>query len=398
MSKILEMKEQRANITSQIRSIIDEFEGKSMEVTKKDEMVKLEKEFDNLTEGIQNAEKQLERERLAGEVVDKKKDELKDNKSDDIYTAFLNVIRTNEASKIDIYNSLQKDNPTQAGYLIAPQVFVGELIKELNDIMFIRQLSNVLPVLDGAHSLGYPKRTVRASTFAWGTELSTPSADASLTFGKREFKPKPAAGEILVSRPLLRFAPNADKIVRDELTYDAMIGLEQAYMTGNGTDRPLGLFTASADGISTSRDVSTGNTETAMTFDGLKEAKYSLKEQYWNNLNWIYHRDGVKQIAKIKDGDGQYIWNDNVRVGEPSTLLSIPVRMSEYAPNTFTTGQYVGLLGNLKMGYWIADSLNMEIQVLNELYARTNQVDYIYRIETDAMPVLEEAFARVKLG
>ena len=76
----------------------------------------------------------------------------------------------------------------------------------------------------------------------------------------------------------------------------------------SGASQPLGLFTASDNGISTGRDVSTGNTSTSMTFDGLMEAKYSLKGQHQMNAEWLFHRDGVKQLAKLKDGDGQYIW------------------------------------------------------------------------------------------
>jgi HK97 family phage major capsid protein len=48
--------------------------------------------------------------------------------------------------------------------------------------------------------------------------------------------------------------------------------------------------------------------------------------------------------------------------------------------------------------YFIADALDMEIQVLDQLYAATNQMGYILRKETDGMPVLEEAFARLKLA
>jgi hypothetical protein len=40
----------------------------------------------------------------------------------------------------------------------------------------------------------------------------------------------------------------------------------------------------------------------------------------------------------------------------------------------------------------------MEIQVLYELDAATNQIGFISRAECDGMPVLEEAFARVKLA
>jgi HK97 family phage major capsid protein len=46
--------------------------------------------------------------------------------------------------------------------------------------------------------------------------------------------------------------------------------------------------------------------------------------------------------------------------------------------------------------YWIVDALDMEVQRLVELYAETNQVGFIGRLETDAMPVLEEAFVRLK--
>jgi HK97 family phage major capsid protein len=55
------------------------------------------------------------------------------------------------------------------------------------------------------------------------------------------------------------------------------------------------------------------------------------------------------------------------------------------------------MLGDFSQ-YWIVDALTMTIQVLLELYAATNQNGYISRFESDGMPVLEEAFARVKLG
>jgi HK97 family phage major capsid protein len=73
------------------------------------------------------------------------------------------------------------------------------------------------------------------------------------------------------------------------------------------------------------------------------------------------------------------------------------VFLSEYAPNTFTSGKYVGILGDFRF-YWIADALDMQIQRLVELYAETNQVGLIGRLETDGMPVLSEAFTRVTLG
>ena len=395
--KLLELKQKRANLTSEIRGILDVHEGKEMEQVKKDELRKLETDFDNLNEQIISEERQIERERFAGQVGEPKQEGRKSDKDEEVRAAFCNYLKNGTDDTLKQYRALQMDNPTQAGYLVAPQKFVSELIADLDNVLFFRSIAKVLPALEGSHSLGYPKRTARANSAAWGTEISAPSADSTLAFGKKEFKPNPATAEILISKNLIRNAPNTENIVRDELAYNFGTLLETSYMTGNGAGKPLGVFTASDDGISTARDVSTGNTATEIKFDGLFEAKYAIKQQYQNNLQWLFHRDGVKQIAKIKDGDGQYIWQQSVALGQPDRLLSFPVNMSEYAPNTFTTQLYVGILGDFS-NYWIVDSLNMEIQALYELYARTNQVDFIGRMETDGMPVLEEAFARVKLG
>jgi HK97 family phage major capsid protein len=75
----------------------------------------------------------------------------------------------------------------------------------------------------------------------------------------------------------------------------------------------------------------------------------------------------------------------------------MPYHTSDFAPNTFTTAQYVGLLGDFSH-YWIADALDMRVQRLIELYAENNQIGFIGRKETDGQPVMGEAFARVKLG
>jgi HK97 family phage major capsid protein len=292
---------------------------------------------------------------------------------------------------------LSQDNPTQAGYLVAPEKFVSELIAELNNTMFMRQKAKVLPPLQGALSLGYPTRTARMASAVWGTEIAAPTADTTLAFGKKEFKPNPATAEILLSKTLIRNAPGVDQIIRDELVYVFAELEENGYMTGDGVGKPLGLFTASVDGIPVARDISTGNTATEMKFDGLIEAKYSIKDQYQANAEWIFSREGVKQIAKLKDSEGQYIWSPSLVLGAPDMILGKKVNMTEYAPHVFQTGLYVGIYGNLK-NYWIVDSLALEIQALFELYARTNQVDYIARFETDGQPVMAESFARIKLG
>jgi len=294
------------------------------------------------------------------------------------------------------YRALQADSDIAGGYLIPPQQFIDELIQAVDDAVYIRQWATVERLTEAA-SLGKPALDADPADAEWTTELDTGTEDSTMTFGKRELSPHNLVKLIKVSRKLVRKKPSVAALVRDRLAYKFGVTWEKAALTGSGAGQPLGVFTASADGISTGRDVSTGNTTTAVTFDNLMEAKYTLKGQYWPRARWLGHRDFWKMVAKLKDGEGQYLWRESVRAGEPDRCLGIPAFASEYAPNTFTTGLYVGILGDFSF-YWIAESMMFDIQVLEELYAASNQYGYIGRWDGDGMPVLEEAFVRVTLA
>lgn len=292
--------------------------------------------------------------------------------------------------------ALQADSDEAGGFYTAPQMFVNRLIKAVDDMVFIRQWATKNTVTN-AQSLGVPTLAADPADADWTSELLVGDADTAMTFGKRELFPHPLAKLLKVSRKLLRLTPDVDSLVIARLAYKFGISFEKAGMTGSGSGQPLGVFTASADGIPTSRDVSTGNTTTSIQSDGLKEAKYTLKGAYWPNAKWLFHRDAVKQIAKLQDDTGRYLWQPSVQLGQPDMLEGIPVFTSEYAPNTFTTGLYVGMIGDFSF-YWIADALDFTVQRLEELYAATNQTGFIGRMESDGMPVLAEAFVRVKLA
>jgi HK97 family phage major capsid protein len=293
---------------------------------------------------------------------------------------------------------LSTDNDAQAGFLVPPEQMVNEIIQDLDKATFLRTWARSF-VVRQAKSLGAPKRTARASTWVRGSELATPTKDTTLAYGKRELHPRYASGEIDVSRDFMRSSlMDPEAIVRAEIVRDGAYMLEQEYLTGSGAGGAgLGVFTASADGISTARDVSTGNTTTTVTVAGLRAAKYAVRAVYWPGLRWVGSQEFHKQVYGMVDGDGRPLFVESLKIGELDRVLSFPIFISEFAPATFTTGQYVAVLGDWYW-YWIADALDMEIQRLDELLARSNQVGFIARLKTDSMPVLEEPWARVKLG
>lgn len=292
--------------------------------------------------------------------------------------------------------ALQVDSDTAGGYLLTPLALVDQLLKAVDDQVMIRQWATVM-AMPNADSIGVPTLESDPADATWTTELGTGSEDSTMSFGRRDMKPNPLAKRIKISKTLLRKVSSAESLVISRLAYKFAITQEKAFLTGTGAAQPLGVFTASAMGISTGRDVSTDNTQTAVTFDGLINAKFTLKSAYWPGARWLAHRDFYKLVTKVTDGNDNYIWRESVRAGEPDMLLGLPCYMSEYAPNTFTAGLYVALLGDFS-NYWIVDSMAMEMQRLIELYAETNQVGLIGRLETDGAPVLEEAFVRVKLA
>lgn len=300
--------------------------------------------------------------------------------------------------------ALRADVASEGGFWSAPQEVAAEYIKFVDDLVFIRELATVYP-LDKAESLGIPTIESDVADADWTSELTTGSDDAGLKAGKRELKPIPLAKGIKVSRKLLRQANiNVETLVRDRLGYKFAVTEEKAFLTGTGANGPLGVFTASADGISTARD-SAAASATVLAGDDFINCKHTLKSQYWNrpNTRWILGRSVINNARKLKDTTNNYIWSPGLGPGGgltgglPATLVDVPYLISEFAPVTQTAGLYVGIIGDFSF-YWIAEALALEIQVLMELYARTNQVGYIGRMELDGMPVLEEAFARLRMA
>lgn len=410
---IREMLEKRAGIIAQARQLLEAAQGENRDLTAEEqqrwdglmgEASTIRTQIDR-EERMLTAEAELEGRHAPGgphrpEPREAPGDPTDPREREEYRSAFRAFVTNGERAltgeMLTEIRALQADVDISGGYLLAPMQFVRDLIKAVDNEVFIRQFATVHQV-NAAQSLGAASLDADPADATWTGEISTVSEDSTMAFGHRDLTPHPLSKLIKVSRKLLRLSPDAEALVQARLAYKFGVTWEQAGMTGSGSGQPLGVFTASAQGISTARDVSTGNTTTSMQFDGLIEAKYALKGQYWPNARWFFHRDGSKQVAKLKDGEGQYIWRESVRVGEPDRLLGLPAHMSEYAPNTFTTGLYVGIVGDFRH-YWIADSLDMEVQRLEELYAATSQVGFIGRLESDGMPVLEEAFSRVKLA
>lgn len=302
--------------------------------------------------------------------------------------------------------ALQADSMTAGGATFALEEFLARLIIFVNNQVQIRARATVLPVTQ-SDSIGVPSLDTDVDDADWTSELATGNEDSSMAFGKRVLRTHPLAKRIKISNKLLQLtALDVENLVAQRLAYKYGVSQEKAYITGTGAEQPLGVAVADANGVPTSRDKTTASS-TAWTADELIALKGNLKPQYQNSPTtaWMFHRDAMTRNRQLKDGNGAYIWTaalanfgigQGLVAGTPDMILGVPAMQSEYFPNTFTAGLYYGIIGDWRY-YWIAESLNVSLRRLVELYAETNQVGFIMRGELDGAPVLAEAWSRGKL-
>lgn len=291
---------------------------------------------------------------------------------------------------------LQAGSDIGGGYLILAMEQAAGLLKKMDDECFIRNYATKFQ-LPKAESLGQVSLDNDPDDFEFTTELKTGTEDTAMAFGLRELTPHPFAKRVKMSEKLLRSAVmNVEQIALDRLRYKASVTEEKAFLLAASEKKPLGLMVASNDGLPTSRDVVCSATTTTIGGDGFIDVQMGLKGQYQKNAVWGLSREMIKRARKLKSNDNQYLWQPGLQAGQADLILGKPYFMSEFMPSTFTAGLYVGFYGDLSY-YWIVDALDLRIQRLNELYAEENKVGLILRKETDGMPVLSEAFVRMKM-
>jgi len=400
-------REARGKLIADMRGILSKAEQEERSVTADEdkEYQRMETDYDKLEKDGERLERAIEREAAANESngnehreepnsENHNTPEADEEKRSGIFDQFL---RNGAASLSMEQREMIAGSDVDGGYLVVPQKMVSGLLKEIDLQVHIRGMATKHS-LKKAASLGVVTLDNDIDDWDWTTELATGEEDDGLQFGKREMRPHPIAKRVKISNTLIRLSSvGVQQLVTGRMAYKLGTTMENAYMLGDGSQKPLGLFVNSDNGIPAARDVATNMTTTAITGDGLIDVQGSIRDGYQGKCKWLFHRDAITQIRKLKSSDNQYLWQPGLAEGTKNKILGKTYTVSEFCPNTFTTGQYVGMYGDFSY-YWILDSLMMQMQVLKELYAETNQIGYIGRYEGDGQPVLAEAFSRIKLA
>lgn len=403
--RVNELRQERANLVAQARELSERAHTEKRDMTA-DENTQYDRIMADVTAkkaSIDREEKLLDEERALAGSGERVETGVRNPQDTDVRNtkeyreAFARyIIGGKDGVSSEEFRALSAGTASAGGYTVPPTEFVAQLIKDIDNAVVLRSKATVF-TLKKAAQLMFPKQTTRIADADWTTEILTGNEDSTLAFGQLILDTAPLAKRIKISETLIHeSALPIEDIVRKELAYIFGITFEKALMTADGTNnKPVGIFdTSHADKIPTTRDA-TATATTAIDADVLRTAKYMLKQEYRGRAEWLFHRDSVARISKLKDGENQYLWQPGITKGDPDTLLQLAINESEYAPgSTLAAATYFGALA-VWSEYYIVDVLPFQIKKLNELYAETNQVGFIGRYESSGKPAKAEAFVRL---
>lgn len=359
--------------------------------------------YDRMEEDIKTLSDQIERRKRADELEEAMNKPVRDTlrtsigggenrektgrASDEYREAFWTAMRIgNTGVTPEIRNALQVGTDSEGGYLV-PEEFERTLIKALDENNIFRQFAK--KITTGGDRL-IPTLETRGTASWINEEASYPESDVS--FGQKTLGAYKLATLIKISDELLAdSAFNMSAFIASEFGRRMGRAEEEAFFTGNGSGKPTGILDATngaAAGV-------TAAAENEIAFNEIIDLYHSLKSPYRPKAIFIVNDDTVKNLRKIKDTNGQYVWQPSVSAGMPDTLLGRAVYTSEFMPK-MAAGNAAVLFGDLS-NYWIADRGAYSFKRLNELYAATGQVGFRGSKRVDGKLILGEAVKTLKM-
>ncbi|HHX70334.1 MAG TPA: phage major capsid protein [Gallicola sp.] len=390
MNKIIELREKRAKLWESTKAFLDSRRNENGLLSAEDtaSYERMEQDVVDLGKEIERLERQavmdLELSKATSSPLfttpDNTRDEEKQGRGSNEYKkAFWNNMRNNSSQ--EIRNSLKIGTDSEGGYL-APDEFEKILVEGLLEENFFRTLATIINTSSGDRKIPV---VASKGTATWIDE-EAPIQESDDSFGQISISAYKLATMIKVSEELLNDSVfNLESYIAKEFARRIGSAEEEAFLIGNGTGKPTGIFNDTGGaGIGT-----TASTQSTIKIDEIIDLFYSLKSPYRKKATFIMNDSTVKEIRKLKDGNGQYIWQPSITAGEPDTILNRPVKTSSYVPGLAAGAKPIAF-GDFSY-YWIADRQGRSFQRLNELYAVTGQIGFKASQRVDGKLILPEA-------
>ena len=396
MSKLSELYNKRANAWETAKRFLDEHTDSNGRMSAEDSTVyeRMEADIKSLTDSISRYNRQEEFENSMKEAANKfvggnldKGNEAKGRASDSYRKAFFDAMRMKNVTG-EIRDALEEGVDSEGGYLV-PDEMDKKIVDALNDENVIRPLANKIVTKNGDHKIP----VVASHGAADWTDEEGAYNDSDDSFGQVTLSAYKLTRLVKVSEELLAdSAFDIEAYLVNEFARSFGAAEEAAFATGNGSGKPTGLTDSTAGatlGVTTA-------SATAITADEVIDLYHALRVPYRRKAVWLMNDAVVKAIRKLKDLNGQYLWQPGLKDGQPDVILNRPLYNVSAMDSALTAGKIPMLFGDLRY-YWIADRGGRTFRRLNELYAATGQVGFIARQRVDGKLVLREAVQMMKM-
>ena len=390
MNKILELRDKRAKLWDSAKAFLDSRRNEQGLLSAEDTTTyeKMESDVVSLGKEIERLERQavmdLELARPTSAAITHRPGQSQESEktgraSSEYKAAFWKAMKNK--SSFEVQNALQVGTDSEGGYLV-PDEFERTLVEALQEENLFRQLATIITTSSGDRKIPV---VASKGTASWVDEEGTiPESDDA--FGQVSIGAYKLATMIKVSEELLSDSVfNLERYIAKEFGRRIGAKEEEAFFIGDGTGKPTGIFHSTGGaGVGV-----TAASASAISIDEIMDLFYSLKSPYRKNAAFVTNDATIKAIRKLKDGNGQYLWQPSVTAGQPDSLLNRPLKTSAYVPVIASAAKTIAF-GDFSY-YWVADRQGRSFQRLNELFAVTGQVGFKATQRVDGKLILAEA-------
>ncbi|MGN1031700.1 MAG: phage major capsid protein [Butyricicoccaceae bacterium] len=384
MNQILALREKRAKAWNAAKAFLDSKRGTNGLVSAEDTAVydRMEADVVALGQEIDRLERQaaldaeLARPTSAPITNQPNGRTPQSGRASDAYKqAFWDSIR--QRNFTDPQNSLSIGVDTEGGYLV-PDEYERRLVSALQEENIFRRLATIIKTSSGDRKI--PVVTGHGEA-TWMDENGA-YTESDESFGQTTIGAYKLGTAIKISEELLNDSVfDLESYIATEFARRIGTKEEEAFLVGDGQSKPTGVLNSAEAGVTTAG--------TSISFDDVMDLYHALRSVYRSKAVWLLNDTTVKALRKLKDGNGNYIWQPSVQLGQPDMILNRPYYTSNFVPD-LTAGNKVMAFGDFSY-YWIADRQGRSFKRLNELYAANGQIGFLASQRVDGKLILPEA-------
>lgn len=271
-------------------------------------------------------------------------------------------------------NSMSVGEDSKGGFTVTPEIdaVIAEFARNGSAM---RRLSRTVMMEGAGSEFEILFTAIRAEAGGWVAEVQERGETEGARLAKITIPLHESFAQPKVTQRLLDDSSFAiDAFVSDEIVGTLRELEDAAYVNGSGVGKPKGFLTydSSTEDDATRelgviQHVLSGNdgafepvSTGVLPADRLADMIYALNTEYRANASWLMNSKTAGIVRKMKDGEGNYLWQQALAAGQPSTLMGYPVEIDENMPDIASGSKSIAF-GDFARGYCIVDRTGLRI-------------------------------------